>query len=109
MISHELIRKTSVFLILLSLLLGVGVYHLKNRVSETAQELHHVKRKIENTQESLHTLRAEWGFLKNPKRLALLNQKYLQLKPYKAIQVASLRTMEHKARHKIMVAYHKGR
>lgn len=109
MVPHELIRKTSVFLILLSLLMGVGVYQLKNRVSETAQELHHVKGKIHSTQESLHTLRAEWGFLKSPKRLALLNQKYLQLKPYKAIQVASLHTMGHKARHKIMVAYHKGR
>ena len=106
MIHLEIIKKGSIFFILLSLLMGVGVYQLKNRVSETAHELHHVKSKIQTTKESLHVLRAEWGFLKSPKRLARLNQKYLHLEPVRAIQIASLQTLNHRMKHGIMVAYH---
>ena len=107
MFSQELLRKSSFFLILLSLLLGVGVYHLKNRVSETALELSHIKNKINMTEESLHTLRAEWNFLKSPKRLARLNQKHLRLEPLRAVQIASLNTFAQQKQNGIMVAYRK--
>ncbi|UNM05870.1 MAG: hypothetical protein H6925_05055 [Holosporaceae bacterium] len=83
------------------------MYHLKNRVSETALELNHVKNKINITEESLHILRAEWNFLKSPKRLARLNQKHLHLKPLRAVQIASLNTFKQQNMNGIMVAYNK--
>ena len=107
MFSQEFLRKSSFLLILLSLLMGVGVYQLKNKVSETAIELNHIKNKINITEESLHVLRAEWNFLKSPKRLARLNQKHLHLQPLRAVQIASLQTFARQAQNGIMVAYHK--
>lgn len=107
MFSQEILKKSSFFLILISLLMGVGVYHLKNRVSETAIELNHVKNKISTTRESLHVLRAEWNFLKSPKRLARLNQKHLRLQPLRAVQIASLQTFARQSKNGIMVAYNK--
>jgi cell division protein FtsL len=103
--SHEFLKKSSFILILLSLLMGIGLYHLKHRVSNTARELHETRIRILDLQESLHTLKAEWGFLTSPKRLAKLSNQHLKLQPVKAIQIASLDTINQRATKGIMVAY----
>ncbi|MFN7662521.1 MAG: hypothetical protein ACK5PQ_02220 [Alphaproteobacteria bacterium] len=105
MLSHDFLRKSSFILVSLSLLMGVGLYHLKHCVSNTAYELTQTKIRILETQESLHTLKAEWGFLTSPKRLAKLSSQHLQLKPVKAVQIASLNTFNQRATQGIMVAY----
>jgi cell division protein FtsL len=104
-LSHDILRKSSFALIVLSLLMGVGVYHLKHRVSNTASELRNVNTKILDTKESLHILKAEWGFLNSPKRLARLSNRHLKLKPVRAIQIASLQTINRRMNQGIMVAY----
>ena len=106
MLSHDFLRKSSFILISLSLLMGICLYHLKHRVSNTERELRDVRLRILNTQESLHTLKAEWGFLTSPKRLAKLSDQHLQLKPVRAIQIASLeQTINKRSNEGIMVAY----
>ena len=105
MLSHEFLRKSSFILVSLSLLMGVGLYHLKYRVSNTARELQEVRIRILDTKESLHTLKAEWGFLTSPKRLAKLSGQHLQLKPVRALQIASLQTFHQRSNKGLMVAY----
>lgn len=92
-------------MIFLSLLMGIGLYHLKHCVSNTAHDLQEVRLRILNTKESLHTMRAEWGFLTSPKRLANLSQKHLKLHPMRAVQIASLETFHQRSNKGIMVAY----
>jgi hypothetical protein len=105
MFSHEFLKKSSVVLISLSLVMGIGLYHLKHRVSNTERELREIRVRILDTQESLHTLKAEWGFLTSPKRLAKLSTQHLNLKPVRAIQIASLDTFNQRTSKGIMVAY----
>lgn len=105
MFSHDFLKKSSFILISFSLFMGIGVYHLKYRVSNTARELQDVRLRIVDTQESLHTLKAEWGFLTSPKRLAKLSNQHLKLQPVRAIQIASLDTMNARTNQGIMVAY----
>lgn len=105
MLSHESLKKSSFILMLMSLVMGIGLYHLKHRVSNTARELRENQLRILDLQESLHTLKAEWGFLTSPKRLAKLSNQHLKLQPVRAIQIASLDTMNQRANQGIMVAY----
>ena len=78
---------------LLSALVGCFIYQIKHRVLDLEKAMQGVNREIIQTNEGIHILKAEWGYLNQPKRLETLNDKYLNLKPIKHIQVASYKSL----------------
>lgn len=92
-INYPLLRRSSLFALMVSFVLGIGLYHLKHKVATIEKELRHTRNRILEIRESLHILRAEWGFLNNPHRLQKLNEQYLHLKPLQAKQISSLEGM----------------
>ncbi len=89
-INYLLLRRSSLFALMISFLLGIGLYHLKHKVANIEKDLRYTRSRILEVKESLHILRAEWGFLNSPQRLQKLNEKYLHLKPVNAKQISSL-------------------
>ncbi len=92
-INYPLLRRSSLFALIASFFLGIGLYHLKHKVATVERDLRHTRTRIMEINESLHILRAEWGFLNNPHRLQKLNEQYLHLKPVNAKQISSLEGM----------------
>lgn len=66
-----------------------GLFFIKEKVVYMRSELHEVKRQIDNERDSIHILRAEFAYLSDPKRLAKLNNNYLQLSAANTKQIVS--------------------
>tara|TARA_B100000686_G_scaffold339697_2_gene414188 strand:+ start:121 stop:465 length:345 start_codon:yes stop_codon:yes gene_type:complete len=62
-------------------ILAFGLYKLKYEVQELEARYATVNRAIVAEQEAIRVLNAEWSFLNNPKRLANLSERYLELRP----------------------------
>ncbi len=84
-------RSTSVFL-LLSLVTGFLLYHVKYIVVEIEQKLSRATAQIQKERETIHVLKAEWTLLNDPQRLEKLAEKFLDVKATKVEQYASLDT-----------------
>ena len=70
--------------------LAFGLYKLKYEVQELEARSAAIQRAILSEQEAIRVLKAEWSFLNNPKRLAELAQRYLELGPLGAGRVVRL-------------------
>ncbi|MDA0704144.1 MAG: hypothetical protein O3A96_13080 [Proteobacteria bacterium] len=74
-----MIRGTSIAIVALIGLIGVGLFHLTHEVRELEDELARLNRDILAEQEATHVLKAEWSYLNRPDRLEELNLRHLQL------------------------------
>lgn len=79
--------------ILASCGMAFAVYQTKNQVVNVEKELNQINSRIITANESIHTLKAEWGYLNTPNRLAKLNNKFLKLRPTSVKQIASVRNI----------------
>lgn len=70
--------------------LAFGLYKLKYEVQELEARSAAIKGAILSEQEAIRVLKAEWSFLNNPKRLAELAQRYLEVEPLGAGRVVRL-------------------
>ena len=70
--------------------LAFGLYKLKYEVQELEARSAAIQRAILSEQEAIRVLEAEWSFLNNPKRLAELAQRYLEVEPLGAGRVVRL-------------------
>ena len=102
-LNYNLLRRTSAFSLVASIVLGICLYGIKHQVMHVEKELKSLRHKNQDLSESIHVLKAEWGFLNNPKRLQELNEKYVHLKPLKTYQIASLDSL-HDAKGPLMLA-----
>lgn len=91
--THTVLRNVTALSFLLSALLGCIIYQIKHRVVDVERGVHSINREIIDTNESMHILKAEWGYLNQPRRLQALNNKYLQLRSIAHTQVASYQTL----------------
>lgn len=66
-----------------------GLFFIKEKVVYMKSELHEVKKQIKYERNSIHILRAEFAYLSSPKRLAKLNDNYLQLRTTDTKQIVS--------------------
>ncbi len=89
----QILRNITALSFLLSAMLGCIIYQIKHRVLDLEKNMHTLNRDIIDTNEGLHILKAEWGYLNQPKRLQALNNKYLQLRSIGHTQVASYQTL----------------
>lgn len=90
--TSPILRNITVMTFLSSILLGGLIYHIKHQVLDLEQKMHGVNRQIIHANETIHILKAEWGYLNQPKRLQGLNNKHLQLRSIAHYQVASYQT-----------------
>ena len=89
--------KLALFPVILTCLLGFALFHMKNNVQGLEEELASLQEKILTEKEAIHVLKAEWSYLNNPERLALLNEKYLQYDPLEVKAIVELATLPEKA------------
>jgi hypothetical protein len=109
--TSSVLRNITALTFLLSTFLGGAIYHIKHQVLDLEQRMQGLNRQIINTNETIHILKAEWGYLNQPKRLQGLNNKHLQLRSIAHYQVASYQTFptliasrQHKGPDRIIVA-----
>lgn len=74
-----MIRGTSIAIVVLIGLIGVGLFHLTHEVRELEEELARLNHDILAEQEATHVLKAEWSYLTRPDRLEELNLRHLKL------------------------------
>ena len=79
-------RATIVWVILI-LLAGTTLIHLKFQVQALEKELAQLDRDLLAGREALHVLKAEWTYLTRPERLEALNRNYLGLQPVAPDQI----------------------
>lgn len=92
--TSPILHRITALSFLLSAMLGCIIYQIKHRVLDLEKNIQSVNREIINTNESIHILKAEWGYLNQPRRLQSLNNKYLQLRSIGHTQMASFNTFQ---------------
>ncbi|MBT5415916.1 MAG: hypothetical protein HOH66_06150 [Rhodospirillaceae bacterium] len=85
-----MIRGTSLAIVGLIALIGIGLFHLTHEVRELEEELARLNRDILAEQEAAHVLKAEWSYLTRPDRLEELNLRFLHLGDMDGARVLSV-------------------
>jgi len=80
-------KKSTLFWLVIIFLAASGLYRVKYQVRDIRKETSRLEASIKNEYNSLHVLRAEWAYLNRPDRLQRLSERYLELKPFSAIQM----------------------
>lgn len=84
-----MIRLSMVFWLAALAVAAIFLYELKHRVQDLEEQLAEVHGEILRDQEAIQVLKAEWSYLNQPSRIAELADRYLDLKPIEASQIAS--------------------
>jgi hypothetical protein len=69
---------------------GMGLFQVSYRVQTLEQELTRTNRQIIGERETIHVLTAEWSYLNEPRRLAELTRRHLELAPFSATQMTRI-------------------
>ena len=85
-----MIRRSTIFTLLVAIALGFGLFRLTYEVQTLEGELARVNRAVVAEREAAHVLRAEWSYLNEPTRLEALTKKHLSLR---ATQDGRIRTV----------------
>ena len=73
--------------IILTCLIGCGMFVMKNQVQNLEKELARINRNIQDDVKTIHVLNAEWSHLNSPARLRKLASKHTKLNPIQAEQI----------------------
>ena len=84
-----MIRLSMVFWVAAIAVAAVFLYELKHEVQDLEEQLADVHGEILRDQEAIQVLKAEWSYLNRPSRIAELSDRYLELEPIDAKQIAS--------------------
>ena len=84
-----MIRISMVFWLAAIAVAAIFLYELKHEVQDLEDQLAEVHGEILRDQEAIQVLKAEWSYLNRPARIAELADRYLELKPLDAKQIAS--------------------
>ena len=68
------------------------LFQVKYRVVALEAEIESVNRDIYKAEEAIHILKAEWAYRSSPVRLSHLVERHLDLRPYGAQHIESLKT-----------------
>ena len=81
-----MIKRTTIFSLIFSFLIGTGLFVIKNKVQELEDELKQLNREILVERTGHHVLKAEWSHLNEYNRIRNLSYRYLELKPLNSTQ-----------------------
>ena len=82
-------RRSTLILMLLTVVVGTGLFLVKYRVQSLEEELQGLNRGIASDRQAIHVLKAEWSYLNDPKRLRKLAGRHLDMIPISASQVTT--------------------
>ncbi len=88
-----MIRLSMVFWLAAIAVSAIFLYEIKHEVQDLEERLAEVHGEILRDQEAIQVLKAEWSYLNRPRRIAELADRYLDLKPLEASQIASFGEM----------------
>jgi hypothetical protein len=83
-------RRTTTLFFFLAFAIGFILFKVKYEVVEIEDKITQTLRHMKRERETLHVLKAEWSHLNEPQRLQKLAEKFLDIQPMKATQIASL-------------------
>lgn len=76
-----MIRRTTLAWVVLAILVGTGLFLVKNEVHDLEARLGRANHEILENQQAIHVLHAEWSYLNQPARLDDLGRRLLGLRP----------------------------
>jgi cell division protein FtsL len=82
-------RHTTFLFLLLAGALSVVLFSVKYQVQDLEQEIIDLNGSIIKERQSIHVLEAEWSHLNDPKRLTMLAERHLGMKPVKPAQMTN--------------------
>lgn len=83
------IRTMNIFALFLTAVMSIALYQIKYESENEDQGIAALKQKVEFEKEAITVLRAEWSYLNKPERLQSLADRYLELRPLRAEQIAT--------------------
>lgn len=83
-----MLRFVTIFFIILVTGVSAGLYHVKYSVDRMERRAMALKAEIAEEQEAISLLEAEWSALNRPERLQKLSDRFLDLRPIEATQIA---------------------
>ncbi|MBS0272059.1 MAG: hypothetical protein JSR85_05375 [Proteobacteria bacterium] len=84
-------RRYTTLFFFLALVIGFILFKVKYEVVEIEEKISQTLRKMKRERETIHILKAEWSHLNEPQRLQKLAEKFLDIRPMKAEQIANIR------------------
>lgn len=94
-------RRTTFMWMVLAIVVGVGLYAIKQQVQEAEDRLISLNGQILKNQQAIHVLRAEWSYLTQPARLESLSRKLLKMQPTDAGQFIVVEQLPNRAQEHI--------
>jgi|KBSSwiStaDraftv2_1062776.scaffolds.fasta_scaffold99040_2 hypothetical protein len=88
-----MINRGLMFWMAVAIATGIGLFLIKYRVAQLEEKLEALNREILDSQRSTQVLKVEWAHLNEIARIDHLNDKYLQLQPITAKQIAHVDTI----------------
>ena len=88
-----MIRGSTLLWATLALLAGCALFLLKYQVQSLEAQLAGINRQIRDDRTAIHILRAEWGYLNDPARLAEQAERHLGLRPLGPESIVSISSL----------------
>jgi cell division protein FtsL len=85
-----MIGRTTVLWLVLAMLVGIGLFHVKYQVMTLEEELNRLNAATLREQNQIHVLEAEWSYLNRPSQLEELAERYLGLKAISPQQLSTV-------------------
>lgn len=83
-------RRYTTLFFFLALVIGFVLFKVKYEVVEIEEKISQILRQMKRERETIHILKAEWSHLNEPQRLQKLAEKFLDIRPMKAEQIATM-------------------
>lgn len=77
-----------------TVIVAIAMFLIVYRVKGLETELASLNQEALAHEEAIHVLKAEWGFLNRPERLAELAERYLALEPVSAAQLTAAKLLD---------------
>ena len=74
----------------LAIITSIGLYRTSDHVQALNRQMEEITNATDATQKNIHVLKAEWGYLSQPSRIAGLTKRHLSLRPTTPQQIATL-------------------
>jgi hypothetical protein len=108
MMDYNMSRRSTVSVIILAIMMGCALFHVKYQVVDIEERLKKIHHTVAQEKATIRLLEAEWAYLNEPRRLQELSEKYLALAPTRSNQLMARHTLNQAAKVTMVRAYERG-